>query len=323
MQGAFRLVDKHKFALSSIQRVEHATGMDFADVRFSLGAKLILLGDFDENDRPWQERIKNDHDWKCGGETSGLMLDQEYDRVIDKLANSPGLLLRLAQGHLPCEEGWILGQTPLPHPLLNSWPTEQFLAGDYHCTPTSRKIHDSLRPLALEGIDPDEVVLAACLEASSWREHYKYEYWLQESENASESNEGMPTTLNGRTFTWMTWDNWYEPGRNNGSQSICFSVAGQQHLLNAFPKLFPSKIWISKFGWVSSANNPFKWYSGGQPAVRYEVLHGPLGSHRTNAQCLQTVHRWVAKSSAFERVMEKMPLLKVCERFTRAPLQEL
>jgi hypothetical protein len=175
----------------------------------------------------------------------------------------------------------------------------------------------------LEGIDPDEVVLAACLEASSWREHYKYEYWLQESENASESNEGMPTTLNGRTFTWMTWDNWYEPGRNNGSQSICFSVAGQQHLLNAFPKLFPSKIWISKFGWVSSANNPFKWYSGGQPAVRYEVLHGPLGSHRTNAQCLQTVHRWVAKSSAFERVMEKMPLLKVCERFTRAPLQEL
>ena len=323
MHGAFRLVDRHKFASSSIHRVEHTTGKDFTDVRFSAGAKLIELGDYDENERPWQERIKNDNDWKCGGEPGGLALDQEYDRVIVERVDSPGLLLRFAQGHLPCEEGWVLSQTPLPHPLLAAWPSEHALAGDCHRAPASREILDSLRPLALEGIDEDEVVLAACLEASSWREHFKYEYWFQESEDASEPGEGIPTTLNGRTFAWMAWNDWYEPGRKNGTRSICFTVAGQQRLLNAFPKLFPSKIWITKFGWVPSADNPFEWSSEGQPAVRYEVLHGPIQARSTNAQRLETVHRWVAKVNAFENTMIAMPLLKVTERFTRIPFKEV
>ena len=322
MHGAFRLVDRYKFAESSIYRAEHATDLDFRDVRFAVGAKLIEIGDTDHDGQSWQEQIKNDHDWKCGGEPGDLLVDQEYDRVLSKRIESPGHLLRFAQGHLICEEGWILCQTPLPHPLLAAWPSEDFLTGPYHQPTSSREILDSLRPLALDGINKDEVILAACLEASSWRDHFKYEYWFQESGGASESDQGMPTTLNGRTFAWMAWNNWYEPGRTKGTRSICFSVAGQQHLLNGFPKLFPSKIWITKFGWEPSARNPFKWLCEGQPAVRYEYLHGPLQAHGTNAGRLQTVHRWVAKLDAFESAMKMMPLLKVSEHFTRIPLKE-
>lgn len=322
MHGQFRLVGRHKFAQSSIHRVEHATGEDFQDVSFSVGAKLIESGETNEDERPWQERIKNDHDWKCGGEPGGSVLDREYDRVVADRVESPGLLLRFAQGHLPCEESWILRQTPLPHPLLASWPSENSLAGPYNQPRASSEIRDSLRPLALEGIDEDEVVLAACLEASSWRDHFRYEYWFQENESVSEPNEEMPTTLNGRTFAWMTWNDWYEPRRTDGTRSICFSVAGQQHLLNAFPKLFPAKIWITKFGWVPSAGNSFIWSFGGKPAVRYEILHGPLQTHSVNASRLQTVHRWVAKVDSFRNVMETMPLLKVAERFTRLPLKD-
>jgi len=322
MRGAFRLVDRYKFTLSSIQRAQHATGEDFTDVRMSIGAKLIQLDDSDEDKRPWQERIKNDSDWKCGGELGGLALDQEYDRVIDDLLDSPGQLLRFAQGHLNCEDGWILRQTPLPHPLLAAWPSEQALAGDYDRPPASSEIRDSLRPLALEGLDDDEVVLAACLEASSWREHFKYEYWLQESDDAPEPSNNMPTTLNGRSFVWMAWKDWYEPKRNDGTQCICFSVGGQQHLLNSHPKLIPSKIWITKFGWTPSSGNPFVWLWEELPAARYEVLHGPLQTHGTNAGRLETVHRWVAKTSAFESAMKAMPLLKVHERFSRTPFKE-
>ena len=89
MHGTFRLVDRHKFALSSIERVQHATGEDFSGVRLAIGAKLIQLDDRDDDTRPWQERIKNNHDWKCRGERRGLALDQEYDRVIkDRLPTS-------------------------------------------------------------------------------------------------------------------------------------------------------------------------------------------------------------------------------------------
>ncbi len=322
MHGAFRLVDRYKFALSSIQRVQHATGEDFTDVRLSMGAKLIQLGDSDENERPWQERIKNSHDWKCGGEPGGLALDQEYDRVIGERLDSPGQLLRFAQAHLGCEDGWILRQSPIPHPLLPKWPSERVLAGDYQRAPASREILDALRPLALEGLDGNEVVLAACLEASSWREHFKYEYWLQESEDAPEPGEDMPTTLNGRTFAWMAWNHWWEPGMSKGRRCICFSVAGQQHLLNCFPKMIPSRIWITKFGWTPSADDPFVWLMEGQPAVRYEILHGPLHAHGTNAGHLETAHRWVARANAFESAMKAMPFLKATERFSRTPLKE-
>ncbi|MEP2775827.1 MAG: hypothetical protein ABJQ29_05130 [Luteolibacter sp.] len=317
MHGAFRLVDGHKYAQSSINRVEHTTGEDFRDVRFSVGPKLIQAGGDNASDRSWPERIKNDHDWECRGEHKDLTLDQEFDRVIVERVDSPGSLLRFAQGHLPCEEGWVLHRTPMPHPLLAAWPSERSLEGAYNQPPSSRKILDTLRPLALEGIYDDEVVLAACLEASSWRDHFKYEYWFQESEDATTANAGMPTTLNGRTFAWMAWNDWYEPRQSKGTRSICFSVQGQQKLLNAFPKLFPSKIWITKLGWMPSDGNPFEWLSKAQPAVRYEILHGPLQAHSTNASRLQTVHRWVAKSDAFKNAMETMPLLKVTEKFTR------
>ena len=288
----------------------------------SVGAKLIQSADSDGNGRPWQERIKNDHDWKCGGEPGGLVLDQEYDHLISDRLDGPGQLLRFAQGHLGSEDGWILRQSPTPHPLLSAWPSERALAGDYQRAPSSREILDSLRPPALEGLDGDEVILAACLEASSWREHFKYEYWLQETEDAPEPGEAMPTTLNGRTFAWMAWDDWWEPRRSKGTQCICFSVGGQQHLLNCFPKVIPSKIWITKFGWTPSTDNPFVWLMKGQPAVRYEILHGPLQAHGTNAGRLETVHRWVAKAGAFEIAMKAMPLLKTMEGFSRTPLKD-
>ena len=322
MHGAFRLVDRHKFALSSIKRVQHATGEDFSDVRLSIGARLVQLDDSDEDTRPWQERIKNDHDWNCRGERGGLALDQEYDRVISDRLPTPGHLLRFAQGHLGSEDGWILRQSPIPHPLLSAWPSERALVGDYHQPPSTREVLDSLRPLALEGLNGDEVVLAACLEASSWRDHFRYEYWLQESEEAPDPGEDMPTTLNGRTFAWMVWDDWWEPKMNDDDRSICFSVGGQQHLLNCFPKIIPSMLWITELGWRPSAESPFFWMMEDQPAVRYEILHGPIRSHDANAGRLETVHRWVASTTAFESAMKAMPLLKPRERFSRVPLKE-
>lgn len=323
MHGAFRLVDRHKFALSSIERVQHATGEDFSDVRLSIGAKLIQLDDCNEDARPWQERIKNNHDWKCRGERGGLALDQEYDRVISGRLTTPGHLLRFSQGHLGSEDGWILRRSPIPHPLLSAWPSERALAGDYHQPPTSREVLDSLRPLALDGLDGDEVVLAACLEASSWRDQFRYEYWLQESEGAPEPREAMPTTLNGRTFAWMTWDDWWEPRKPRGRRCISFSVGGQQHLLNCFPKVVPSKLWITELGWSPSVDNPFVWLKGNQPVVRFEVLHGPLHSHDQNPGQLETVHRWVATTAAFESTMKAMPLLHAREQFSRIPLKGL
>jgi hypothetical protein len=322
MHGAFRLVDRHKFALSSIERVHDTTGEDFSDVRLSIGAKLIQLDDCNESERPWQERIKNNHDLKCRGERGGLALDREYDRVISDRLATPGHLLRFAQGHLGSEDGWILRQSPVPHPLLPQWPSERALAGDYHHPPSSREVLDSLRPLALEGIDGNEVVLAACLEASSWRDHFRYDYWLQESEDAPDPGEHMPTTLNGRTFAWMAWDDWWEPRKNKGRRCICFSVGGQQHLLNCFPKMIPSKLWITELGWSPSTDNPFVWLKGEQPVVRFEILHGPPHSHDQNAGRLETVHRWVVKTAAFESTMKAMPLLKAREQFSRIPLKE-
>lgn len=316
MQGSFRLVDRYESARGTIERVETTTGCDFSDVEHRVAPRLLHEKVPPLEERPWEQRIRNLNDSLCVGEATANALDNEFEASLSTMQLSEAQLLRFAQAYLPSEDGWALRRSPKPHPALDKWPDSDALAGALEHPPSSLKLREQFRMVAYElGVGADEIVLGAKLRAYSWREDFEYCCWWQEAE----ANEGsLPTTLSGRTFPWLLSENWWEPKWAVGRRPVCFITGGQQQLLRCAPDVVPSHLWITLFGWIPHAEDPFAWTHGGKATARFESLHGPLHYSRSQAARQPILHRWIAKRVAWERIMTtKMSSLKWHEHLTR------
>lgn len=323
MRGSFRLVDRHLSAATVLRKVETTTGIDCDDLEPRIGARLLALGGTDYEQRPWPELIHNANDWLCPNERGHQVISEELDRILGERIGSSEQLLRFAQGFLGSEDGWILRQSPIPHPALENWPSSNRLGGDYHHPPASSEVRDWLRQTAvIDGIGADEKVIAACMKVYSWREDFVYECWFQERPQSIHPSNGMPTTLNGRSFAWMLGTNWWERRMPAGSRSITFRTGGCQQLLHCFPEVIPSRIWLSEFGWRPSESDPYLWNKDGVPVARFESLHGPLDSHTTYAGRSPVLHRWVVNANALDDLMTSAPTMTWSEEFSRTPFKD-
>lgn len=318
MRGSFRLVDRHQVAASILRKIQTASGMECDGLEHSIGTRLLCLERVDDNEHPWPELIRNDNDWLCTGEEGHRILNEELDRVIRDRIDSPAQLFRFAQAVLPSEDGWILRQSPPPHPVIESWPSSNLLGGDHNNPPASSEVRKWLRQTAtLDGLGDDEQVIAACLKAYSWREDFVYECWFQERPESNHLSNGIPTTLNGRSFVWLLTKSWWEPRLSVGKRTVGFRTGGYQQLPHCFPEIIPSRIWLSDFGWSPSKSNPYVWIKEGRPVARLEVLHGPLDLHTRHAGRTPILHRWVVKSAAFLEMMASVPKLAWHEDLAR------
>jgi hypothetical protein len=323
MRGSFRLVDHHEVAASILRKVKTASGIECADLECSIGARMLCLSEKRDHEYSWPEAIRNDSDWLCKGEEGHRVINEELDRVLSKQIASPLQLLRFAQGFLGSEDGWILRHSPMPHPVIENWPSSSLLGGDYNNPPPASEVRKWLRQTAmLDGIKSDERVLAACLKTYSWREDFIYECWFQERPGSSSLAERIPTTMNGRSFVWMLTPNWWEPALPLGKRSIGFRTGGYQQLLHCFAEIIPSRIWFTQCGWTPSRENPYAWNKEGVPAARFEVLHGPLDSLTAYAGRTPILHRWIVNSEAFNDLMESIPSMSFSEDMQRVPFKD-
>ncbi|MBN8457812.1 MAG: hypothetical protein J0M04_08235 [Verrucomicrobia bacterium] len=323
MRGSVRLVDHHQVAASILRKIKTASGMNCDDLAHSIGTRLLCLGRAAEDEWQWPKSIRNDNDWLCTGAEGRRVLNDELDRVILERIGSPAQLFRFAQAFLPSEDGWILRHSPMPHPAIASWPSSDSLGGDYRNPPASADIRNWLRQAATaEGFEDDEQVIAARMKVYSWREDFVYECWYQEQPDRCHLSNGIPTTLNGRSFVWFLANFWWEPCLGKGNRSVGFRTGGYQQLLHCFAEIIPSRIWHSDFGWTPSESNPFVWNRNGIPVVRHEVLHGPLDLHTPHAGRTPILHRWIVKTDAFKNIMESFPKMTWNEEFERVRYKE-
>ncbi len=169
-----------------------------------------------------------------------------------------------------------------------------------------------------QGIAPDEIVVGARLQAFSWREDFGYWCWWQEGQ--PRENETLPTTLSGRTFPWLLSPNWWELKWGVGRRPVCFMTGGQQYLLRCAPEVVPARIWTTLLGWMPFAENPFFWKRGDTPVARFEIVHGPLNYSRSHHARQPTLHRWIAKRSAWQEIFPKLTNLQWRDQVQRVPI---
>jgi hypothetical protein len=323
IRGSFHFMNVHESAISRLHRIEAATGLDLSWIEPNIGSALLIRDNPEESTTRWQESIGYSSDFKSQDETSQTILDDAIDPFMADLIDDRESLLRFAQGALTSDEGWVLRNSPIPMQDMSQWPTESRLEGNYPEPPSDESLCELLAGVAGQAeINDDEIVIAACFKAYSWREDFLYHFWFAEAERQTQSANQVPSTLSGRTFPWMLNSQWWEPYRPEGVRTTSFMAGSQQLLAMSFPEMIPSRLWVESFGWSPSPASPFHWMSGDQIVVRFEMRHGPPLEHSREAGRQALLHRWIAKKSAFHEIMESNPLLKPFQHFARYPYEE-
>ena len=323
IRGSFRFMNIYESANSRLHRIKAATGLDLSWTEPHIGSALLARESPEESTTRWQESIGNSSDFKSQDESIQAILDDAIDPFMADLVNDRENLLRFAQGALTSDEGWILRNSPIPLQDMSQWPTESQLEGNYPDPPSDESLCDLLAGVAAQAeINDDEIVIAACFKAYSWREDLLYHFWFAEAGGLTQSPKQVPSTLSGRTFPWMLNSHWWEPHRPEGVRTATFMAGSQQLLIRSFPEMMPSRLWVDSFGWSPSPASPFNWMSGDQIVVRFELRHGPPLNHSREAGRQALLHRWIAKKSAFSAIMESIPLLKPLRQFARFPFKE-
>lgn len=323
IRGSFQFTDAYKAAQSRLRRIEFATGLDLSDIAPKIGSGLLARNDESESTRSWQESIRNDPDFFCTGESAQYVFDRVLDSNLTAGIDDREELLQFAQGALSSDEGWILRNSPIPFQNMERWPRESLLEGGYSEPPTDDEVWKTLAETAHQTeVRDDEIVIAACFKAYSWREDFLYCSWFAESDEPPDVFKEVPSTLSGRTFPWMLGSEWSEPELPKDLRSIAFKAGGLQQLLMSSPEIIPSHLWCDSFGWRASPTNPFEWMCGGVLVARFEVRHGPPLNHSRNAGRQALLHRWIAKKEAFFAATASMPLLKPCQHFSRIRFYE-
>lgn len=323
IRGAFRFLNIHESANSRLHRIEAATGLDLSLIKPRIGSVLLAREIPEESTTQWRESIRYSSDFKYQDESSQTILDDTIDPFMADLGDDRESLIRFAQGALTSDEGWVLRNSPIPMQDMSQWPTESQLEGNYPDPPSGESICELLAEVAAHAeIGDDEIVIASCFKAYSWREDFLYHFWFAEADGMTQSPTQAPSTLSGRTFPWMLNSQWWEPNRREGVRTTAFMAGSQQLLIMSFPEMMPSRLWVDSFGWSPSPISPFRWMSGDQMVVRFEMRHGPPLKHSREAGRQALLHRWIAKKSAFSAILESIPLLKPLQHFSRFPFKE-
>jgi hypothetical protein len=308
-RGAFRFVDKFHSAESTIDRVCEVTGANLTRVKSDVASRLMTLSG-EEEPTGWIEKTFGWGDTRVTGPIGDIVLDEAFDRLLQRSPLPEHLHCSFSQAYLNSEDPWIYRQTPIPDDS-NDWPSERDLEAN------SDSIRQKLLLLATQNRVPTgELVLAAKVQAFTYKEDFALRVWWQEDQSTKGIvSHPCPTTLNGRTFAFH-YGNWWEPQLPEGSRPLTFGVGGHNRLTLSSLEMFPAAAWL-EFGWTPSPTNPLVWLSGGDQVARYERLHGPPRSTRSGHPRQPLMNRWLVKRDAWEVAKRKLGPLRMFDDFER------
>ena len=208
--------------------------------------------------------------------------------------------------YLSNEDPWVLRSSqPIPDGDLEAWPNDQELGEMAQKLPDYALIQQQLVLLATQHRVPtDEVVIAARVQAFTWREDIIFRLWCAETDSDPQivRSSSCPSTLSGRTFG-LNLSDWWEPGNPAWipPSGLCGWRATTAYLVfsqNSFRHVF----WKDEFGWMPSPDNPLVWLAGDQPVARYERFHGTLRSTHSGHPRQPLLCRWLVKRKIWEKL---------------------
>jgi hypothetical protein len=304
--GSIRFVDIHHSANGTIERVEHVTSADLADVKSAVAEKLLQVTPEDLQAEPWPVRIRCSGDTQCSSLQGNLILDEAFDECLQRSSIPSRLQGRFAQAFLGSENPWTLRATPLPDPDSSAWPTEDELRGRGPKPADKAAIRQRLYLLATQHrVSGDEIVLAARAQVYTWCDDYIFRFWWEEGsdESKSVSSRPCPTTMSGRTFSFDFGD-WFEPRIKTGQRPLTFAVGGHQRLALCFPEFMPAMMWRTEFGWQPLPENPLVWQKDTRPVARYECIHGTPRFTQSGHPRQPVLGRWLVKRNEWETLLK-------------------
>jgi len=320
-RGSFQLVDRFQSSESTIERVEHVTGVSLRALRNEVSTKLGEICPKVNEVEPWPTRIR------CYGDTEITALDSEsiLDRAFDKLLRQSPLPSKLqcpfAQAYLGNEEPWILRWSALPDENEMAWPKEEDLrAADKNSHDRSTIRQRLFLLISQHRVSSDEIILAGAVQVFTWSDDLILRVWWEENshEVGQDEQRRCPTTLSGRTFVFGLRD-WWEPPTQKGERPVACFVGGRQRLMLCHPEFFPARLWRTEFGWHPVPQNPLLWFYEGRPVARYERIHGPPRFTQSGHPRQPLLGRWLVKKWAWESVFAQHGPLRMCDDFQRFP----
>lgn len=301
-RGSFHFVDRFQSAESAISRVEAVTGAGLDRVRSRIAEDLMNLTPEDPDIKPWPVRIRGRGDTRINSLEPQIILDNALDECLRESPLPDRLEGPFTQAYLGNENPWILRTSPIPYDGQLAWPDDQELRGSAQNPQTSSAIRQALFLIATQGrLDPDEIVLAAEIQAFTYKEDFALMVWWEETtkDGLPTRSHSCPATLSGRTFAF-SMNQWWEPRVKPEQRPLTFAVGGQHRLTLCFPVFLPARLWREEFGWNPAPDNPLIWMADGCVVARYERLHGPPRLTQSGHPRQPRLDRWLVKRSVWE-----------------------
>jgi len=320
MRGLKRFVTDHDSAETVLRKVERATGCNLEGLLGEVGGWIISRPKMTPHSVKWPENLREDKDYYCDRSRSQFALNQVFGRVMGESPIPENLIPKFSMAFLQSEEPELFGEFPIEHSKPSDWPKPKY-GGNAEKESPSQTLsrHRSLA----RGVDEGWLCIGAEVHTFDYEEDRIFQYWCIHSQTKpSTLIQRAPTTMNGRTFSYLLQNGWWQPSEEHLDGSLTFFVGGSFMLSYAQMLVFPARCWRDEFGWSPDPCRPLVWNdSSGKIVAKYERLHGPLKDYGRDENRIPMIYRWVVKVQALE-ALGILTDLRFQESYERASYKE-
>jgi hypothetical protein len=228
-------------------------------------------------------------------------------------------IVRLAQGLLDNEDGWLQAVPLRPASRAALWPPDETGIGNEMAV---FEIKAKLVEISMTQ-DVPSGWRTFCAYASFFTRKTDCEFrlwWEQTRNDLILRPSHCPSCPSGRSFLWRLSD-FFQPETEVFVSG--FFVGGRQRLHYDHFEIQPAKAWRDFFGWSPDSRNPLKWNRNGEVVAQYDRIHGPLRDCLHGPHCRQPkIERWLIKDEAFQEVENVLGSLRRRDEFCTANFEE-